>query len=62
MPDRTVQTEEEVAQTIAAIDKKEAEQAKEPKSQELPAEHPAVSMSSNSDGACPFMPGGFRSE
>ncbi|CAE7024387.1 hypothetical protein CFE70_003454 [Pyrenophora teres f. teres 0-1] len=62
LPDGMIQTDEEVAQTIAALDKKEAEQAKELKSQELPADHPAVSMSSNSEGACPFMPGGFRTE
>jgi len=61
LPDRTIQTEEEVAQTIAAIDRKEAEQATEPKSQDLPADHPAVSMASSSEGGCPFMPGEFRS-
>ncbi|KAF1834574.1 hypothetical protein BDW02DRAFT_329434 [Decorospora gaudefroyi] len=59
LPDRTVQTAEEMAQTIAAIDKKEAEQAAQ-RGEALPADHPAVAGSSATEGGCPFMPGTSR--
>ncbi|KAF1943155.1 hypothetical protein EJ02DRAFT_149600 [Clathrospora elynae] len=63
LPDRTIQTAKEVEQTIADIDKKEADEAS--RQEDLPADHPAVLMASNSEGGaggCPFMPGGSRSE
>jgi hypothetical protein len=65
LPDRTVQTAEEVERTIAEIDKKEAEglQKDHVTPRDMPTDHPAIPMSSNTEdgmGSCPFMPGGFR--
>lgn len=54
LPDRTVQTEEEVKEKIAEIERKEA-------TGELPPPgHPYVEGEGASVGGCPFVPGAFR--
>jgi len=62
LPDEFIQSKEEVKETIERLDKMTVEE-KMSTTQGLPADHPAVSSSSNTDaegGRCPFMPGGFN--
>jgi hypothetical protein len=59
LPDEFIQTQEEVEQTIAALDKMTTEE-KMSGLQSMPAGHPEVSTSSSTEGACPFMSGGSR--
>jgi len=62
LPDEFIQSKEEVKQTIERLDKMTTEE-KMSTTQGLPADHPAVSSSSNTDaegGRCPFMPGSFN--
>jgi hypothetical protein len=69
LPDRTVQSEDEVKKTIAAIDEKVArgfsqdhstevamEELRKSGAQGMPVDHPATAEG----GSCPFMPGSFR--
>jgi len=57
LPDHTIQTKEELEQTIAEIDEKRANGARP---QDVPDGHPAVGEASaeGGAGACPFMAGG----
>lgn len=69
LPDRTVQTAEEVRHTVAALEEKEEKEDENTSeevngsgiNQELPVQHPPVSgENGTAAGGCPFMPQGFR--